>query len=181
MDYNYRSWIDKTIFRTWMDTLLQIYIVLLFFKIFILTRISRLFFSIYINNFERSQLNWRKINDFFLSNITAQGFSFSTFAVLIRFTALITCYKKKWSSTFTLVFCPWLFIITAGTLAVVRAPDIFARRRWSAQIRRILAFVLISNNKTINQYTFKSFNDNYDRVGKYVPNLTRVKSIKAKK
>ena len=57
MDYNYRSWIDKTIFRIWMDTLLQIYIVLLFFKIFILTRISRLFFSIYINNFERSQLN----------------------------------------------------------------------------------------------------------------------------
>ena len=89
-----------------MDTLLQIYIVLLFFKIFILTRISRLFFSIYINNFERSQLNWRKINDVFLSNITAQGFSFATFAVLIRFTALITCYKKKWSSTFSLVFCP---------------------------------------------------------------------------
>ena len=57
MDYNYRSWIDKKIFRIWMDTLLQIYIVLLFFKIFILTRISRLFFSIYINNFERSQLN----------------------------------------------------------------------------------------------------------------------------
>ena len=57
MDYNYRSWIDKKIFRIWMDTLLQIYIVLLFFKIFILTGISRLFFSIYINNFERSQLN----------------------------------------------------------------------------------------------------------------------------
>ena len=57
MDYNYRSWIDKKIFRIWMDTLLQIYNVLLFFKIFILTRISRLFFSIYINNFERSQLN----------------------------------------------------------------------------------------------------------------------------
>ena len=57
MDYNYRSWIDKKIFRIWMDTLLQIYIMLLFFKIFILTGISRLFFSIYINNFERSQLN----------------------------------------------------------------------------------------------------------------------------